>query len=198
MNRLVRASSLLRAWPCRGVTVELHVTPCIVTHPPGACDGLVNPANEQLQGTQFTPAEAERNLSGPGLIYPPQVIDGLVTELGGPGVWRACETLPKDQLGRRCAVGSAVITQAHGELLCSYRHIVHAVAPHYGDARWASLLRGAYASALSVASHAHLSTLAVPLLGSGARGAPPQEVRTRSPHATHNTEAGTLLFTTDR
>ena len=64
----------------------------------------MNPANERLQGTQFTPDECSRRLPGglAGIIYPPQVIDGLVSELGGPAMAAALE-----QAGGGCATGGA-------------------------------------------------------------------------------------------
>ena len=93
---MVRA--LLRCWRTARLSVELHITPCIVTHPPGSCDGLVNPANEQLVGTQFTPSEANRNLQGAseaGIIYPPQAPPPPPPARG------AGDPTLRDSLGRR-------------------------------------------------------------------------------------------------
>ncbi|KAL1500120.1 hypothetical protein AB1Y20_012793 [Prymnesium parvum] len=167
---------LWRAWPARrhGLRVALHLTPCIVAAPPGTCDALVNSANEQLVGTRFTPSQAVAALRG-GLVYPPQVVDGVVDERGGPALWRACASVPIDRRGVRCAVGAAVLTAAAGELCVSYRAVVHAVAPLYGAPRWSELLRSAFDAAFAEASRAGLATLAVPLLGAGAKGAPPRE-----------------------
>ena len=151
------------------MSVEVHVTPCIVTMPPGDdCSVLVNPANERLVGTQFSPSEANAELLGSGIIYPPQAVDGLVTELGGPELRAACEA------HGACEAGSAVVTAAFGELLVCYQHIVHTVAPFYGSPEWAAQLRGAYRAAFAAAASLETpaSVIAVPLLGSGARGAP--------------------------
>ena len=66
-------------------------------HPPPQCEALLNPANEQLVGTRFTPAECVRNLRGArddAIIYPPQVVDGLVHELGGAALAEALAALP--------------------------------------------------------------------------------------------------------
>ncbi|CAK0829487.1 unnamed protein product, partial [Prorocentrum cordatum] len=50
-------STLLRSWKLRrGLRLELHLTPDVLSHPPGGagcCDALVNPANEALVGTKL-------------------------------------------------------------------------------------------------------------------------------------------------
>ena len=104
-------------------------------HPPPQCEALLNPANEQLVGTRFTPAECVRNLRGArddAIIYPPQVVDGLVHELGGAALAEALAALPADARGHRCEAGAAVATDAFGELRAAgFSHIIHAVAPHF-------------------------------------------------------------------
>jgi O-acetyl-ADP-ribose deacetylase (regulator of RNase III) len=136
---------------------------------------LVNSANEGLSGTQFTPSECSRFLSpGTTIIYPPQSVDGLVTELGGSSLAAACERVP------HVPTGGAALTPAFGELLNSFSYIVHACAPfHPGEAsgpgeraRWRHLMRTCYHAAFDVAHVQGLGVLAVPLLGAGARGAP--------------------------
>ena len=127
MNRLVRA------WKSRDARVsiarlELCLTPCIVSHPPGACDALINPANEALDGTQFDPSAAARTFES-SIIYPSQVVDGLVTELGGHTLYRTLQALPRAADGSRCATGKALATPSGGELACAYPHLVHAVTP---------------------------------------------------------------------
>ena len=92
MARMARCARRLstRSWrAARDFTVEVAGPACVVTAPwhirPEFC-ALLNPANEQLGGTRFTPAECVRNLRGArddAIIYPPQVVDGLVHELGG-------------------------------------------------------------------------------------------------------------------
>ncbi|KAL3932233.1 MAG: hypothetical protein SGPRY_000785 [Prymnesium sp.] len=172
-------NSLLGSWTTssqRRLLVELHLTPCIVSSPPSLCDGLVNSANERLVGTQFTPTEAHQKLEGSGIIYPPQAIDGLVHELGGAQMWRACAALPLDASGVRCPVGGAALTPAFGELCCSFGAVIHAVSPLYSDPNWSRLLHSTFLSSFSTASRAKLHSIAVPLLGSGAKGAPSNEV----------------------
>lgn len=186
----VRPDVLVGSWAVPGgPSVTVSLTPCIVTCPPGDdVEGLVNPANERLQGTLFTPTECEARLVGGrsrGIIYPPQAIDGLVHEMAGPAMATACAALPEiGPAGVRCHTGEAVVTPAFGELRACYSHVIHAVAPHYdvGDASavgdddarrvaWARRLRSAYDAAFGAASAAGLLGLAVPLLGAGARGA---------------------------
>ena len=95
----------VRGWVSRRLTIEVHRTACIVTHPPAGerlNDALVNPANERLAGTRFTPDECWRELYGDPLTgrwardyatYPLQSIDGLVTEFGGDGLQRELEAV---------------------------------------------------------------------------------------------------------
>lgn len=169
----------LAQWKSAWCKVFLFEVPCIVTAPPGGgtCDALVNPCNERLEGTQFTPSEVVANLPTAGtVIYPPQSIDGLVTELGGPELAAACSALGG------LPTGSAAITPAFGELLGTYKNIVHACAPIYhGEDKawngaeadsWSSALHDCYHATYSAADDAGLANLAMPLLGAGARGAP--------------------------
>lgn len=176
-GRLVTDPSTLHGkWKALGDRqISLHETPCIVTSPPGRCDGLVNPANELLQGTLFTPSECARYLLSETIIYPPQAIDGIVTELGGAALADALLAMPMLAHGRRCPTGSAVTTPAYGELLACFTHIVHACAPFYGSAEWRDALRSCYHAAFDAADDAGCAVLAVPLLGAGARGAPAAE-----------------------
>ena len=61
MHRLSPVARIASWRSVPGIDVELHLTPCIVTFPPHAgCSALVNPANERLEGTRFTPAKHER------------------------------------------------------------------------------------------------------------------------------------------
>ena len=189
--RRVSPSALVATWTgrTRALLVELHLTPCVVTNPPGPhVDALVNPANERLAGKQFTPAECSRHLTaGTTLLYPPQVVDGLVHGMGGDSsggdssgataLAKALAAIPivEGTDNVRCPTGAAVATKAYGELRHSFSTIIHAVAPFYDDdelARWRVLLRSTYRSALRVAAEARCEALALPLLGAGARGAP--------------------------
>lgn len=178
--RRVHPTSLLGSWRAHGrLRVELWESPCIVMTPPSlgldddACDALVNPANERLQGTLFTPSECSSKLRN-NIIYPPQAVDGIVSELGGAELAAACMALPEVAPGgTRCATGEAVLTPAFGELLMSYNKLVHTCAPLYcGDSEWRRATTACYHSAFDVAQDAGLAVVASPLLGAGARGAP--------------------------
>ena len=181
----------VRGWVGRSnnmlARIEVHRTACIVTHPPGgerANHALVNPANDQLVGTRFTPEECWKNLHGDPttgrwdkdfVVYPHQAIDGLVSEFGGDGLAAALAAQPADAHGRRCRVGSALMTPAFSELLELYEGLIHAVPPTYRllePHEWADQLRSTYHAAFHTAQRAGVATLAVPLLGAGARGAP--------------------------
>mmetsp|Transcript_33329 Transcript_33329/g.55111 ORF Transcript_33329/g.55111 Transcript_33329/m.55111 type:complete len:247 (-) Transcript_33329:75-815(-) len=171
------ACTSTRMWHARNKNkiprIELIVTPCIVCHPPGDCDALVNPANEQLDGTQFDPSTANSKLMGNAIIYPSQAIDGLVTDLGGDAMYRALQALPEHPSGGgRCPVGMAVLTPATGELVHAYNHVVHTTPPFYNSPRWRQELFSCFFATFTLAEQARFHSLAVPLLGAGARGAP--------------------------
>ena len=63
-------------------------------------------------------------------------------------------------------------TAAHGELSDCYDEIIHCVPPFYASPQWRPLLLSAYANALRLATSRGAHSIAVPLLGAGARGAP--------------------------
>jgi O-acetyl-ADP-ribose deacetylase (regulator of RNase III) len=187
--RRVTPAQLLGTWRVWSCSLEVHLTPCIVSCPPGdGSDVLVNPANERLEGTTFTPGECARQF-GPRttVLYPTQVVDGLVhgarggdssadDSVGAEGMAAACAELPElDEEGTRCRTGDTVVTRAHGELLQSYRHVVHAAAPFFGDRHWKRLLTSCFTQALHQADLQKAKTVALPLLGAGARGAPPAQ-----------------------
>ena len=170
--------------------IEVHRTACIVTHPPAgelANEALVNPANERLDGTQFSPQQCWTKLHGDPVtgrwdkefsVYPHQAVDGLVTEFGGRELRAALEALPVADDGRRCAVGRAVATPTFSELREVYPYLIHAPTPPYRTLphdEWATLLAASYHAALSTAHEMGLRAVAVPLLGAGAKGAPAPE-----------------------
>ena len=191
-------------------SIEVHRTACIVTHPPGGDDAnaaLVNPANERLQGTRFTPNECWTNLHGdPSTgrwdadlpVYPHQSIDGLVSEFGGEELRIALDAISGSDV--RCPTGSALATPALGELRELYRVLIHCVPPFYPVPRaqqakakqeaqrtsvlWAAQLSATYHAAFDIARRDGLSTLAVPILGAGARGAPLAEALAVAAEAT--------------
>eukprot|EP00928_Gymnodinium_smaydae_P091657 TRINITY_DN75391_c0_g1_i1.p1 TRINITY_DN75391_c0_g1~~TRINITY_DN75391_c0_g1_i1.p1 ORF type:complete len:261 (+),score=47.65 TRINITY_DN75391_c0_g1_i1:70-852(+) len=187
------AGSMLRAWTLQPgrLRLELHLTPDIVTAPPRVSSQrgivLVNPANEALVGTKLPyfpmPSDPPPGLQHSGwcgmeaggrMFYPMQVIDGQVHLQGGPEMQRACLALPEVAPGVRCPTGSAVATAATGALAARFVGIVHTAPPMYGDAGWAASLASCYRSACKVAwaFARDVDTIAFPLLGSGARGAP--------------------------
>lgn len=108
--------------------------------------------------------------------YPFQSVDGLVTEFGGAELKLALEAHHADPVsGVRCPVGSAKVTRRCGELAELFDAVIHAVPPMYRlmpDARsWVEQTTSTYHAAFDVAQREGLATLAVPLLGMGARGA---------------------------
>lgn len=179
-------NSLIGAWRTpaarRCLRIELYITPCIVTSFV-RCDALVNPANERLEGTQFTPSDCSRYLAaGTTLLYPPQVIDGVVhgargdaSGCTGAALAAAIAELPiLAPDGVRCPTGHAVTTATtHSELSECFGHVIHACAPFYMATGWAEMLFAAYHAALDAADAAGAASVAMPLLGAGARGAPP-------------------------
>ena len=198
--------------------VEIHVSPCIVAHPPNELwhDILIVPANEFLVGTSLPyfpiggpvpaplPAGVTNSVwggmeAGQGMMYSVQVVDGAVTEFGGHDLVLALKALPvveDDDVARdsrfpprRCFVGDAVRTVAAGSLKHNFQGLVHTVAPFRSDEAWAHKLASCYKRCLDVATcdvsksrkkggsggEEHGVSIAVPLLGAGARGAAPAE-----------------------
>ena len=183
MRRLTPSTLFAAFRTPRSLRVELYLTPCIVTFPPGGkCDALVNPANERLVGTRFTPGECARYLApGTTLIYPPQCVDGLVHGArGDSSVPRDSEALAAELAALpivegddvRCPTGGAVATAAHGEMRVCYSHLIHVAAPFFQNERWRELLHSTFTNAFVVAESIGVETVAVPLCGAGARGAP--------------------------
>ena len=102
----------VKGWTSPQLALEVHRTACIVTHPPGIDrnDALINPANERLAGTLFSPEECWRELYGDPVsgrwdrdyaTYPFQSVDGLVTEFGGMELKVALEAQRKDADGEK-------------------------------------------------------------------------------------------------
>jgi O-acetyl-ADP-ribose deacetylase (regulator of RNase III) len=176
--------------------IEVYRTSCIVTHPPAGelmNDALVNPANEKLVGTRFSPTECWYYLHGGGQpedlpCTPRECIDGIVTELGGAELRASLDAQPADAAGNRCPVGGAVVTPAFSQLRDMYKSLIHVVPPRYKrfhileqdqaaagaqqEGVWARQLAATYRSAFDVAVTNGLTGIAVPLLGAGTKGAP--------------------------
>ncbi len=173
------------------IAVEVWTTPCIVTAAPPRQPGaaaLVVPANGDLVGTAQpyfpmppgSPSVADQPTStwgggsiGQGAFYPVQVIDGIVTQLGGRELRRLCADVPVAPSGERCPTGGAVVTSAPAGLADPYGwdYLVHACPPLWQGPKDMALLESTYASALSAGTGV-AQTLALPLLGCGARQAP--------------------------
>ena len=178
--------------------VEVWTTPCVVTAAPPSPLGataarrthaaLVVPANSDLIGTAqpYFPMPPGSPVTdqptstwgggsiGQSAFYPVQVVDGVVTQLGGKELRRLCADMPRTSpAGERCPTGSAVITTAPASLADPYgwEYLVHACPPLWQGPKDAALLDSTYASALSVGASVAQS-LTFPLLGCGARQAP--------------------------
>ena len=177
------------------LSVEVWSTPCIVQHPLGGwCDALIVPANESLVQTALpyfpiggpVPKPPPPGLSnaawggmeaGEGMLYSTQVVDGALAECGGKELAELCLRVPTDEHGKRCPVGTAVATASPVMLKASFGQLVHTVPPFRSSAMWGSLLAQCYTQALGVCLKGRngRTTVALPLLGAGARGAQPDE-----------------------
>lgn len=106
---------------------------------------------------------------GENMLYRTQCVDGWVTALGGRPLRDLCRALAPLQKGR------AGVTPATAELLKSYGHIIHTVAPFPSDPLWQAVLASCYRSSLAQAQQLGCQRVSVPLLGTGARGLPLEE-----------------------
>jgi O-acetyl-ADP-ribose deacetylase (regulator of RNase III) len=112
---------------------------------------------------------------GSGMLFPVSVVDGLVHQLGG---WSLQAELSLKRFGSKepCPVGRACRTSAgQGALRDEYDAIVHTTPPFYKyDGEPKEKLRECYKSALHSAFENQDKdwSVAIPLLGAGARGFP--------------------------
>jgi O-acetyl-ADP-ribose deacetylase (regulator of RNase III) len=117
-----------------------------------AVDAIVNAANSSLLG-------------GGG-------VDGAIHRKGGPAILEECRALRADRYPDGLAEGEAVATTA-GNLPA--RWVIHTVGPIWdpreAEAR-AATLRSCYARSLEVADELGATTIAFPLISSGAFGWP--------------------------
>ena len=149
---------------------------------------LINPANEGLSGVDNFPyfprggqvflpgntpprgAELSQTMAssmswrgmdaGADMLYPAQVVDGVVRALGGKALAIACRNVPQISPGVRVATGSAVCTPPGSERLAElYQTIVHTVPPfykQYANSQEADgLLLASYLSAFAQLSSLH-------------------------------------------
>jgi O-acetyl-ADP-ribose deacetylase (regulator of RNase III) len=113
-------------------------------------DAIVNAANSSLLG-------------GGG-------VDGAIHRRGGPAVLAACRALRAGEYGDGLPPGHAVATTA-GELHA--RWVIHTVGPVYAPRHDRSdTLRSCYRESLRVAAELGASSVAFPLISSGAYGWP--------------------------
>jgi O-acetyl-ADP-ribose deacetylase (regulator of RNase III) len=113
-------------------------------------DAIVNAANSGLLG-------------GGG-------VDGAIHRRGGPAILAACRELRDGPYRTGLPAGQAVATTA-GNL--SARWVIHTVGPVYRRAALqADVLRSCYRSSLAVAAEIGATSIAFPLISSGAFGWP--------------------------
>lgn len=112
------------------------------------------------------------------MIFPFNVVDGLVHELGGWKLDLSCFLVSKNENGERCSVGEARLTGPGGDKLArEYDYIVHTVPPffdHYeGDPMDALYL--SYKNSIELSKKCadeNNLRLATVLIGAGCRGFP--------------------------
>lgn len=126
---------------------------------------------EVVQGdiTRIT-ADAIVNAANGALAQGGGVCGAIFRAAGAAELAAACRAIGE------CATGNAVITPAFG--IKTARFIVHAVGPVYAEyapEKAAELLRGAYASALSVAAEKGCRSIAFPAISTGIYGYPLRE-----------------------
>ncbi|EEC47674.1 predicted protein [Phaeodactylum tricornutum CCAP 1055/1] len=164
------------------------------------CSILINPSNPELSGVSNfpyfpkggpVPRDKPRSMHkdwqplgfvstwggmevGTGMMFPVSVVDGLVHQMGGWKLQAECAWLRLTKT-EPCPIGSAVATTAGNDRLAAhYRSVIHTTPPFYDHSDSPKVsLRQCYKSATELAfADSSIARVAVPLLGSGARGFP--------------------------
>ena len=122
--------------------------------------------------------------AGSNMLYPSQVVDGIVHQLGGKPLLKEIQWKQKLNLfGDVCPIGTCTMTSdGTKDLVDRYVKVVHTAPPFY-DSRSKDesirLLQGCYKSSFEMAfdsihwrDHDGMRVVACPLIGAGARGFP--------------------------
>ena len=167
----------------------LHAVGCVVTNPwegivtvPNSLRVLINPANEALLGTARSyfprggplPRRSPPGLmtssgwggmdAGSGMLYPAQVVDGLVHQYGGQTLRATLRSFPvleqrPDGEHVRCRVGDTILTPSPPNL-SHFDIIAHTPPPFWRSSNpgysqeWQELLSACYSSALRASVNA--------------------------------------------
>jgi O-acetyl-ADP-ribose deacetylase (regulator of RNase III) len=175
-----------RSRPRRGI--EIWDTTCIVTNMASQyvpnCPILINPANPRLSGVstfpyfpkggpeprkEFQPTKDAHPIMGyvsqwggmevgQGMMFPANVVDGLVHQLGGKQFLSMCQRTLRTRQLDRVQEGHAIVTPTAGGLMTStnYQYIIHTVPPFY-DQLDNTLLSLSYTNSLQLACKLALS-----------------------------------------
>jgi O-acetyl-ADP-ribose deacetylase (regulator of RNase III) len=133
-------------------------------------DAIVNAANSGLAG-------------GGG-------VDGAIHRRGGPSIMEECRELRRDRYRDGLPAGEAVATTA-GDLPA--RWVIHTVGPLYNPALdQSAVLRSCYTASLAVADDLGATTVAFPLISSGAFGWPVEDAIGQAVAALRASAAGVV------
>lgn len=120
-------------------------------------DAIVNAANERMLG-------------GGG-------VDGAIHRAAGPELLAACRDMPEVRPGVRCPTGEARLTPG---FRLAARYVIHTVGPVWrgGSHGEADLLASCYRTALALARHAGVRSIAFPAISCGVYGYPIDDAAT--------------------
>jgi O-acetyl-ADP-ribose deacetylase (regulator of RNase III) len=175
-------------------------------------DYLVNPANVALIGTRFAyfpvggpvpPVPEDTALesavfassrwggmsAGENMMYPVEVLDGQVHELGGHELFKYLQELPilanRDDAGQqvRCNIGQAISSPAYGNLSSLFGEIIHTVPPFMHAVDWETQLFDCYTNSFKLAFKTRSESVASVVLGAGCRNIPFSDAARIAAHA---------------